>query len=150
MGQRVLLEKVVNPKYIVSLFNKMGLKVKVKEFMWNDNWLEQQSLCTHRCPLLPQKLWNWWKIIWTSAQNKNEKCTPAKDNRLLKAVKYFHCTGCGQYYKYTTEVTTLSLVALNVRKAFNVQCFGIYHFSEFDHLHTSKTSILLKHLFFNF
>ena len=36
-----------------------------------------------------------------------------------EAVKYFHCTG-GQYYKYTMEVTTLSLVALNVRKAFNV------------------------------
>ena len=55
----------------------------------------------------------------------------------MEAVKYFQCTG-GQYYKYTTEVTTLSLVALH---AF-IQCFGIYHFAEFDlrngkHLGTS-------------
>ena len=45
----------------------------------------------------------------------------------MEAVKYFQCSG-GQYYKYTTEVTTLSLVALH---AF-IQCFGIYHFAEFD------------------
>ena len=45
----------------------------------------------------------------------------------MEAVKYFQCTG-GQYYKYTTEMTTLSIVALH---AF-IQCFGIYYFAEFD------------------
>ena len=56
----------------------------------------------------------------------------------MEAVKYFQCTG-GQYYKYTTEMTALSIVALH---AF-IQCYGIYYFAEFylsngKYLGTSK------------
>ena len=52
----------------------------------------------------------------------------------MEAVKYFQCTG-GQYYKYTTKVTALSIVAL-----LSFQCFGIYNFAEFE-LHKIKKKI---------
>ena len=99
-------------------------------------------------PCAPTVVLSCHKNYGTDVKLFGHQCRIRMKNALLQkitdyiekeAVKYFHCTGCGQYYKYTTEVTTLSLVALNVRKAFNV-----LEFITFQNLTIST------HLFFNF